>query len=228
MSPGGSSYVLPAGTYSKVIVKAGSGQFANTIFAAPPVAGQTVWADTNGNWTYDPGGRGGDKGISHVILCNGVPETPETTDLTVDKVWEYLGERPDGFELGNEDAGDLTVTCRDAAQTRHGASPSRAFRWAPRPRSWRAAVPDPKDPEGYTCTITGAPTYSVNNGAPVTESTPFPLEETSNTVVVTNNVTCTKTSPSRTRARLRRSRSGRSPGWTRRPPPGSPQAPPAP
>ena len=54
-------------------------------------------------------------------------------------------------------------------------------------------VPDPKDPEGYTCTITGAPTYSINKGDPVTESTPFPLEKTSNTVVVTNKVTCTKT-----------------------------------
>ena len=91
VNPGGSSYVLPAGAYSQVIVKAGSGTYANTIFAKPPEAGETVWADTNGDKTYNPGGPGGDKGISHVILCNGVPETPETTDLTVDKVWEYVG-----------------------------------------------------------------------------------------------------------------------------------------
>ena len=193
VSPGGSSYVLPAGTYSKVIVKAGSGEFANTIFAAPPLAGQTVWADTNGNLAYDPGGRGGDKGISHVILCNGVPETPETTDLTVDKVWQYLGERPDGFELGNEEAGELIVTVADVRTDQAWGQPEQGLAVGSEAKVLEGAVPDPKDPEGYTCTITGAPTFSINKADPVTESAPFPLEKTSNTVVVTNEVTCKKT-----------------------------------
>ena len=77
--PGGSSFVLPAGVYAKVIVKAGVGPFANTIFAAPPTAGQTVWADTNGDGTYNPGGQHGDKTISHVIMCNGPTPTTTTT-----------------------------------------------------------------------------------------------------------------------------------------------------
>lgn len=74
--PGGTSYVLPEGTYDEVIVKAGAGDYANTIFADPPTAGQTVWADTNGNNTYDPGGQDGDKDISHVILCKDTPPPP--------------------------------------------------------------------------------------------------------------------------------------------------------
>lgn len=89
VSPGGKTYVLPVGTYTKVIVKAGanqSGNFANTIFAAPPKAGQTVWADTNGNGVFDPDGPGGDKGISHVILCKGTTTsatpTPASTSAT--------------------------------------------------------------------------------------------------------------------------------------------------
>lgn len=193
VNPGGSSYVLPAGTYSKVIVKAGSGKYANTIFAAPPLAGQTVWADTNGNRAYDPGGQGGDKGISHVILCDGVPETPETTDLTVDKVWEYLGERPDGFELGNEDAGALMVTVAGEPTGQAWGQPEQGLAVGAEAMVLEGVVPDPKDPEGFRCSITGAPTYSINEGTPGTESTPFPLEKTSNTVVVTNKVTCTKT-----------------------------------
>jgi hypothetical protein len=77
----GDSYVLPAGTYTKVIVKSGAGEFANTIFAAPPTAGQTVWADTNGNNAYDPGGQDGDKQISHIIVCTGTPPPPDKIDI---------------------------------------------------------------------------------------------------------------------------------------------------
>jgi hypothetical protein len=62
------SYVLTA-DYGKVIVKAGSGPNANTVFNNP-TAGQTVWADTNGNNTFDPGGQDGDKTISHIIFCD--------------------------------------------------------------------------------------------------------------------------------------------------------------
>ena len=66
----------PAGNwvYSNIIVKAGSITAdpttfqANTLFpGAKP--GDMVWADVNGNGIYDPGGKNGDKAISHVVLC---------------------------------------------------------------------------------------------------------------------------------------------------------------
>ena len=68
----GSSYVLPVlaadKIYDQVIVKAGSDEstdgHANTIFDNP-VAGETVWADSNGSGAFDEG----DKGISHIIIC---------------------------------------------------------------------------------------------------------------------------------------------------------------
>ena len=87
VSPGGSSYVLPAGVYTQVIVKAGAlnvGANANTVFGEPPKAGQTVWADTNGDGVYNPGGQNGDKGISHVIVCKGkeTSQSPTPTPTT--------------------------------------------------------------------------------------------------------------------------------------------------
>ena len=77
----GDSYVLPDidGTYDRVIVKSGSGDFANTIFDNP-AEGSTVWADTNGNFENDPGGPDGDQGISHIIVCTAqAEETPTPT-----------------------------------------------------------------------------------------------------------------------------------------------------
>jgi LPXTG-motif cell wall-anchored protein len=65
-----SSYVLTR-DYALVIVKAGAGNvdpYTNTLFADAS-RGETVWADTNGNSSYDPGGQGGDKTISHIIVC---------------------------------------------------------------------------------------------------------------------------------------------------------------
>jgi hypothetical protein len=67
----GKGYVLPAlGTgdaYVAVIVKTGSGTFANTIFESP-AAGETVWADTNGNNAFDADDK---DSISHIIICLG-------------------------------------------------------------------------------------------------------------------------------------------------------------
>jgi len=75
------SYVLSS-DQAKVIVKAGAGQYANTIFLDAS-AGQTVWADTNGDGVYNPGGKGGDKQISHIITCAGGGQpTPSTTKPT--------------------------------------------------------------------------------------------------------------------------------------------------
>jgi hypothetical protein len=77
-------YVLTA-DYELVIVKAGSGQSAGdnalTLFANAS-AGETVFADTNGNNVSDPGGQGGDKNISHIIFCD-VTETTTTTTTDV-------------------------------------------------------------------------------------------------------------------------------------------------
>ncbi len=77
--PGGSSYILGSGTYSKVVVKAGSGEYANTIFDNPN-AGETVWADTNGDNVYNPDGKDGDKTISHIILCKTESPPPPPAD----------------------------------------------------------------------------------------------------------------------------------------------------
>lgn len=60
--------------YSNVIVKAGSLTAdpttfqVNTLFPGP-AKGAMVWADVNGNGIYDPGGRTGDKAISHIVIC---------------------------------------------------------------------------------------------------------------------------------------------------------------
>ena len=70
----GSTYVLTQ-DYSQVIVKAGSGEFANTIFGDSPSAGETVWADTNGDGVFNEG----DKGISHIIFCGPVETTTSST-----------------------------------------------------------------------------------------------------------------------------------------------------
>jgi hypothetical protein len=66
--------------YEKVIVKAGSGFYGNTIYLRPE-PGLGAYADTNGNYVFDPGGRFGDKAISHVILCpiEGGTESPSPT-----------------------------------------------------------------------------------------------------------------------------------------------------
>ena len=71
------TYVLTQ-DYVAVIVKAGSnqpGNDANTIFAAPK-AGETVFADSNGDFTFNDG----DKQISHIIFCTANPSP--TTAVT--------------------------------------------------------------------------------------------------------------------------------------------------
>jgi hypothetical protein len=66
--------------YSLVVVKGASGEKANTLFE-DVAEGQTVWADTNGNGVFDPGGKDGDKQISHIIVCEPDTET-ETTETS--------------------------------------------------------------------------------------------------------------------------------------------------
>jgi hypothetical protein len=80
------SYVLLA-DYGKVIVKAGSGASvgdnALTIFDNP-TAGQTVWADSNGDNTFNPGGKDGDKNISHIIFCDAASSSSTSFSSTVE------------------------------------------------------------------------------------------------------------------------------------------------
>jgi hypothetical protein len=66
------SYLLSQ-DFRLVVVKSANeaaleGPYSNTLFEGAS-AGETVWADTNGNSTFDPGGDGGDKEISHIIFC---------------------------------------------------------------------------------------------------------------------------------------------------------------
>ena len=83
-NPGGKTYELTY-NYTQVIVKAGSAAsnpgHVNTLFgvAPQPLAGQTVWADTNGNGSFDPQ----DKDISHIIFCGKTsPTSPTSTPTT--------------------------------------------------------------------------------------------------------------------------------------------------
>jgi hypothetical protein len=73
------SYELTA-SYGQVIVKAGNGEFANTIFNDVS-AGESVWADTNGDGVPNVGGPGGDKQISHIIFCDETTTTTTTTEV---------------------------------------------------------------------------------------------------------------------------------------------------
>lgn len=70
--------------YALVIVKAGAGEFANTLFADAS-AGETVWADTNGDGINNPGGKDGDKNISHVIVCTEEEEEATPTPTLPDE-----------------------------------------------------------------------------------------------------------------------------------------------
>lgn len=188
------TYLLPEGTYSRVIVKAGSGPTANTIFAAPPEAGQTVWAD------FDPsevgtndGPNDGDKTISHIIVCPG--PLPEKTDLTVTKVW--AGDAPEEFltSLTSAAAGGLSVTV-DGEPILEPApewgSPIEDLPVGVKAEVSEGAVPQLPGLKGYRCEVTGSPAYSVNGGA-FEDSASFTLRPTSNTVQVRNTVTCIET-----------------------------------
>ena len=114
------SYVLPDidGTYDQVIVKSGSGEFANTIFD-DPAEGSTVWADTNGNFMNDPGGKDGDKQISHIIVC--IDEPVEDADADPDAG----GRHPDAHTHA-----DATPTPTPRRSGRH-TDPRGQRRWRP-------------------------------------------------------------------------------------------------
>jgi hypothetical protein len=99
----GDTYTLTQ-DWDLVVVKAGSESsapgFVNTLFANP-LAGQTVWADSDGNGSWSEG----DKGISHIIFCGDEPEetptpTPEVTPTPTPEVTPT--PTPTGSELPEE------------------------------------------------------------------------------------------------------------------------------
>ena len=90
------TYVLDQ-DYGLVVVKAGSGEFANTEFANAS-AGQTVWADVNGNGVYDDA----DKGISHIIFCD-ADETTTTSSEETDDVRGDDDVRRDDDDVRRDD-----------------------------------------------------------------------------------------------------------------------------
>jgi hypothetical protein len=107
---GGNSgtYVLPdldeGLVYVAVIVKAGSDEstdeHANTIFESP-LAGQTVWGDSNGDGAFNEG----DKIISHIIVCTGEAESSSSASSSassseVVSSASSSASQPEGGELG--------------------------------------------------------------------------------------------------------------------------------
>jgi LPXTG-motif cell wall-anchored protein len=87
------TYVLPS-DFRLVVVKSANdaalqGPYSNTLFADAE-AGETVWADTNGNGMQVRQPDDGDKEISHIIFC----PAPEDATLTLVKIVE-----------GNDEAG---------------------------------------------------------------------------------------------------------------------------
>ncbi|HEY7846872.1 MAG TPA: prealbumin-like fold domain-containing protein [Candidatus Limnocylindria bacterium] len=77
---------LDAGmVYSLVVVKAGSEGTGNNTLFANPSAGETVWADSNENGLFDAGGQGGDKQISHVIVCTEQGQDEDNASLNIRK-----------------------------------------------------------------------------------------------------------------------------------------------
>jgi hypothetical protein len=111
----GDTYELPALAdglvYSLVVVKTGSEQsnpgFVNTLFA-DPLAGQTVWADSNGNGAFD----GDDKGISHIIVCTAAADDEDTPSPspTEDEEEEEETPTPSPTERQGQLGGNPTPT----------------------------------------------------------------------------------------------------------------------
>jgi PKD repeat protein len=116
------SLVLPAGEYAQVIVKGGSGEYANTVFGEPPTAGQTVWADTNGDGVFKTRGRDGDKDISHIIYC---PAAANAAPVAVDDAYtldeDSVLDVPAPGVLGNDtDPDGDTLTATALTDPAHG------------------------------------------------------------------------------------------------------------
>lgn len=111
----GDTFLLDA-NYELVVVKSGSGPNANTLFGDSPSAGETVWADTDGNNAYSP--KDGpddeewDQGISHIIFCDGEPEQSQSNETNP----------PTGAP--SQDTGDITESPTDGLFGNGTSSPA--------------------------------------------------------------------------------------------------------
>lgn len=113
------TFVLPIDFEGTAIVKAGADEFAFTIFEGA-TGGETVFADTNGNFEYDPDGPGGDKEISHVTLCVVTTETDTPTEKPTDTPTDVPTDEPTNPPAGGGHTPPPTDTVEGVAAPANG------------------------------------------------------------------------------------------------------------
>ena len=100
--------------YSLVVVKTGSEAsvpgFVNTLFANPS-AGQTVWADSDGDGSFSEA----DKGISHIIVCTEEEDEEEEEPTPTPTITEEE-PTPTPTIREEEEGGNPTPTIREDEQ----------------------------------------------------------------------------------------------------------------
>ena len=169
--------------FAMVIVKAGADQSTdgnvNTVFAEPPVAGQTVWADSNPDDTFGEG----DKQISHIIFCG--ERTAPQGSLKAVKQWKVTGLSGD-YSPGTPGTltfNDVTKDWATSYEYPAGTDVTVA----------EAADGTPPSATGYTCTIDNqATTYTVGQDTSTTPPTVRVTTDTTVQVTITNTANCTK------------------------------------
>ena len=179
--------------FVKVVVKAGAGQSTdgnvNTVFAEPPVAGETVWADSNPDNVFGTG----DKEISHIIFCAGTTSVPEEGSVEAEKKWTVTGLDPStapGFTAGTP--GTLTFN----GETKPWTNNTTAYAVGTNVKVMEAGDGTPPTATGYKCTIdTTATTYTVGDTTSTTPPTVTVKANTTIKVTVTNTANCTKDIP---------------------------------
>lgn len=154
--------------YSNVIVKAGSLTAdpttfqVNTLFPGP-AKGSMVWADVNANGIYDPDGKGGDKAISHIVICvKQVQASPSPT--------QSQQGTPTSTPSPSETSSP-TVTPTPTQTPTASATPTPTATQTPEPTA--TSTPTPSETVAPTPTATATPTPSVT-GTPVPSLTPSP------------------------------------------------------
>jgi hypothetical protein len=112
------TYELGA-SYELVIVKAGSsanlGDNALTLFANAS-AGETVWADSNGNNVFDEG----DKNISHIIFCDEFEQS--TSETTTESTTEETTESTSSTTSFSQSVSETTDITQPPTDTIGGGS----------------------------------------------------------------------------------------------------------
>jgi LPXTG-motif cell wall-anchored protein len=130
-----------------------------------------------------------------VVVRNAVDCTPiPTTSLKVIKVWTYVDVPANYPELTTADAGTLAVTVGGTGTGQAWGQTVTDLDIGAAAVVTEGTVPTPPQVNNYVCSILGSPTYAVNGAAPTSQAS-FDLLATANTVVVTNTVTCSRTTP---------------------------------